>query len=70
MSNNFKACHTRTSSTYRKGKERLRPLSVKQLSEKLESAQSNRLKDRIRCELARKQKLGIVYNAPAEKVEE
>lgn len=61
---NFKTVHVRTSATYRKGKERLRPLTIKQLKEKLETAQSNRLKDKIRCEIVRKEKLGIVYNEP------
>ena len=70
-SNNRKReIHNRTSSTYRKGKQRLRPLSIKQLEERLESAQSNRLKDAIRTELARKAKLGIVWHKPVEVVKE
>lgn len=64
-SNNRKReIHNRTSLTYRKGKQRLRPLTVKQLHERLESAQSNRLKDAIRKEIARKTKLGVVYYNP------
>lgn len=66
-SNNRKReIHKRKSLSYRKGKLRLRPLTIKQLEEKLESAQSNRLKDSIRSELARKHKLGVVYNKPVE----
>lgn len=61
---NFKQVHKRSSLAYRKGKDRIRPLTLKQLYEKLESAQSTKLKDKIRCEIARKQKLGIVYNMP------
>jgi len=71
-SNNRKReIHNRKSLSYRKGKLRLRPLTVKQLEEKLDSAQSNRLKDAIRQELVRKNKLGVVYNKPVkETVEE
>ena len=70
-SNNRKReIHNRTSLTYRKGKQRLRPLSIKQLEERLESAQSNRLKDAIRTELARKTKLGVIWIKPVEVKEE
>lgn len=70
-SNNRKReIHKRTSLTYRKGKQRLRPLTVKQLEERLDSAQSSRLKDAIRQELVRKNKLGIVYNKPVEETVE
>lgn len=70
MSNNFKACHTRNSLVYRKGRERLRPLSLKQLDEKLTSAQSGIQRDRIRKEIARKVKLGITWSRPDTVVEE
>lgn len=63
-SNNRKReIHNRTSLTYRKGKQRLRPLSIKQLVTLEQSAQSNRVKDSVRKELARRQKIGMVYNA-------
>ena len=68
--NRKREIHRRTSLTYRKGKQRLRPLSIKQLQERLETAQSNRLKDAVRKELARKTKMGVVYNRPVEVVEE
>ena len=58
--NRKREVHNRTSLTYRKGKLRLRPLSVKQLTSKLESAQHKRLKDAVSKELARKIKLGQV----------
>jgi len=58
--NRKREVHNRTSLTYRKGKQRLRPLSVKQLTSKLESAQHNRLKDAISKELVRKIKFGQV----------
>ena len=62
-SNNRKReIHKRTPLTYRKGKQRLRPLTIKQLNERLESAQSNRLKDAIRTEIARKYRLGVVWH--------
>ena len=60
--NRRREIHRRTSLTYRKGKQRLRPLSIKQLQERLESAQSNRLKDAIRIEIARKIKLGVFWH--------
>ena len=64
--NRKREIHRRTSLTYRKGKQRLRPLTIKQLQERLESAQSDRLKDAVRKELARKTKLGVVYHRPLE----
>lgn len=67
ISRNFRAIHkAKNSLHYRGGRERLRLKSLKQLHEKLESAQSNRLKDAIRCEIARKEKLGIVWHKPVE----
>ena len=68
--NRKREIHRRTSLTYRKGKQRLRPLSIKQLQERLETAQSDRLKDNIRKELARKTKMGVVYHAPVQVAEE
>jgi hypothetical protein len=63
--NRKREVHNRTSLTYRKGKQRLRPLSVQQLTSKLESAQSNRLKDAVGKELARRIRMGIfTYNPP------
>jgi len=70
-SNNRKReIHKRTSLTYRKGKHRLRPLTVKQLEERLETAQSNRVKNAVRKELVRKNKMGVVYNRPVEVTEQ
>jgi hypothetical protein len=60
--NRKREVHNRTSLTYRKGKQRLRPLSVKQLTSKLESAQSARLKDAVSKELARRIKMGTATN--------
>ena len=66
VSSNFKAIHkSKNSLTYRGGRDRLRGKSLKQLHEKLESAQSSRLKDQIRKEIARKEKLGVVWHKPA-----
>ena len=64
--NRKREIHRRTSLTYRKGKQRLRPLTIKQLQERLETTQSDRLKDAVRKELARKTKMGIVYHRPLE----
>lgn len=58
--NRKREIHKRTSLTYRKGKQRLRPLSIKQLQERLELAQSNRIKDAVRKELARRTKMGVI----------
>ena len=60
--NRKREVHNRTSLTYRKGKQRLRPLSVKQLTSKLESSQHNRLKDAVSKELARRIKMGTATN--------
>ena len=60
--NRKRPIHVRKPSTYRKGKTRLRPLTLKQLHALLESAKTARLQDSVRCEIARKQKLGLVYN--------
>jgi len=68
--NRRREIHKRTSLTYRKGRQRLRPLSIKQLEEKLKTSQNDRVKDAVRKELARKIKMGVVYNKPVEVVEE
>lgn len=61
ISSNFSAKHkSRNSLTYISGRERLRTKSLNQLQEKLESAQSNRLKDAVRKEIVRKEKMGVV----------
>lgn len=66
ISSNFSAKHkSRNSLTYISGRERLRTKSLKQLQEKLESAQSNRLKDAVRKEIARKEKMGV-WHKPVE----
>ncbi len=63
--NRKRAVHNRSSLAYRKEKLRLRPLSLKQLHERLESAQMAKQKDAVRKEIARKIKMGLVYNVPA-----
>ena len=68
--NRKREIHKRTSLTYRKGKLRLRPLTIKQLEEKLTTSQDNRVKDAVRKELARKTKMGVVYHAPVQVAEE
>ena len=67
ISANYKAVHkNRSSLLYRKGKERLRSQTLKQLHQRLESAQTGKLKDAIRCEIARKTRLGIFWQRPEE----
>ena len=62
--NRKRPIHTRSSLTYRKGKQRLRPLTLKQLHERFESAQLGKHKDMISKEIARKNKLGLVWYHP------
>ena len=62
--NRRRPIHQRKPSTYRKGKTRLRPLTMKQLHERLESVKMNKQKDAVRKEIARKEKLGIVLLPP------
>ena len=64
MSNNYKQCHKRTSLTYRKGKTRLRPLSLKQLTEIAEKEQSGKRYDAAQKEISRKHKMGLKWTAP------
>jgi hypothetical protein len=62
--NRKRPIHQRKSLTYRKEKLRLRPLSLKQLQERLESVQMNKQKDAVRKEIARKIKMGLIWNPP------
>lgn len=62
--NRKRPIHVLTPLTHRKGKQRLRPLSLKQLQERLASAQSGKQKDMIRKEITRKIKLGVVWHQP------
>lgn len=62
--NRKRPIHVLTPLTHRKGKQRLRPLTLKQLHERLESAQLGKHKDMIRKEMARKVKLGLQWNPP------
>lgn len=62
--NRKRAVHNRSSLTYRKEKLRLRPLSLKQLHQRLESAQMAKQKDAVRKEIARKIKMGLIWNPP------
>ena len=62
--NRKRPIHQRKPLTYRKGKQRLRPLTLKQLHERLESVKMNKQKDAVRKEIARKVKMGLVYNQP------
>jgi hypothetical protein len=62
--NRKRPIHQRKPLTYRKEKLRLRPLSLKQLHERLESVQMNKQKDAVRKEIARKVKMGLIWNQP------
>ena len=62
--NRKRPIHQRKPLVYRKGKQRLRPLTLKQLHERLESVKMNKQKDAVLKEIARKEKLGIVLLPP------
>ena len=62
--NRKRPIHQRKPLTYRKEKIRLRPLSLKQLHERLGSVQMNKQKDAVLKEIARKEKLGIMRIPP------
>ena len=64
ISGNFQAVHKRNSLTYRKGKNRLRPLSLKQLTEISEKERSGKRFDAAQKEIARKNKMGLIWVAP------
>jgi len=64
ISGNFQAVHKRTSLAYRKGKIRLRPLSLKQLTEIVEKERSGKRFDAAQKEIARKQKMGMTWLVP------
>ena len=62
--NRRRPIHVRKSLSYRKEKLRLRPLSLKQLNKRLDTLQSNKQKDMVRKEIARKVKMGIIWHQP------
>jgi len=62
--------HARKSLTYRKGKQRLRPLSLPTLYEMAEKAKTGKKADAVRKEIARRAKMGFTYSPPAEITEE
>jgi len=64
ISGNFQAVHKRTSLAYRKGKIRLRPLSLKQLTEIAEKERSGKRFDAAQKEIARKHKMGLSWTLP------
>ena len=68
--NRKRPIHQRKPLTYRKGKQRLRPLTLKQLHERLESVKMNKQKDAVLKEIARKEKLGIVLLPPRPTLED
>lgn len=68
--NRKRPIHQRKPLTYRKGKQRLRPLTLKQLQERLESVKMNKQKDAVLKEIARKEKLGIVLLPPRTTLED
>lgn len=62
--NRKRPIHQRKPLTYRKGKQRLRPLTLKQLHERLESVKMNKQKDAVLKEIARKIKMGVIWHRP------
>jgi hypothetical protein len=61
--NRKRPIHQRKPLTYRKGKVRLRPLSAKQLLERLDSVKMNKQKDAVSKEIARRVRLGTFPDA-------
>lgn len=70
MAQRKREIHNRKSTTYRKGKERLRPMSLKQLEELADRYQKGKKFALVQSEIARKQKMGIVWNKPVDATEE
>ena len=68
--NSSREVHRKNPLTHRKGKQRLRPMSLKALYEIAEKEKSGRKFDAVSKEIARKIKKGVVYNAPKPVVEE
>ena len=68
--NRKRPIHQRKPLFYRKEKIRLRPLSLKQLHDRLESVQMNKQKEAVRKEIARKIKMGVVWHKPVEEIVE
>jgi len=60
----FREVHKKKPTTFRKGKVRLRTLSVKQLTEIAEKEKKGKRFDAATKEIARKHKLGMFYRAP------
>ena len=52
--NKFRQVHNKNSKEYRKGKTRLKPLSVKTLNEMAEKESYGKKKDKILVEIARR----------------
>jgi len=64
MANNYKQVHKRSSLAYRKGKTRLRPLSLKQLTDLAAKEKSGKHYDAVAKEIARKTKMGMFWHQP------
>ena len=70
MAQRKREIHKRRSTTYRKGKERLRPMTLKQLEEKAQQYKQGKKFAAVQREINRKLKMGVVYKAPVELTEE
>jgi len=66
---NAREVHKRKSLEHRKGKTRLRPLTIKTLQELADREKKGKRYDAYLKEIRRKQKLGVVYKAPEPVVE-
>ena len=68
--NSTREVHRRNPLSHRKGKTRLRPMSLKALYEIAEKEKSGKKFDAVSKEIARKIKKGVIYNAPEPVTEE
>jgi len=64
--NRSRPIHQRTSLTYRKGKTRLRPLSLKQLDEIMQKEKTGKRFDAAKTVYEQKIASGVVWNRPAQ----
>lgn len=65
MGNKLREVHQKKSLTFRKGKARLRSLSIKQLLAIVEKEKTGKRFDAAQKEIVRKQKIGLIYKKPA-----
>lgn len=68
--NSSREVHRKTPLTHRKGKPRLRPMSLKALHELADKERGGKKRDAFLKEIARKEKKGLTYSKPEPIAEE